>query len=95
MRELANFLKIDANNSVQRERRQITIMYRTMILNALYDLKKNCPKAKRFLRTIEEQELWYADIERHTLKKIVSWVKNNDLPPYKSWRYQWSDSVRG
>lgn len=95
MRELANFLKIEADNSQQRQRRQITIMYRTMVLNALYDLKKGCPQAKRFLRTVADEELWYANLERDTLERIVSWVEQNDMPPYKMWRYQWSDSVRG
>lgn len=76
--------------------RSIILLYRTVILDALYDLAKNCPKAHSWLFTPSADLTEVADYANVTVGQIqsialsVQW-EGIKLPAWRIWRYTWAD----
>lgn len=77
--------------------RRIILLYRTVILDAFYDLTKNCPKAKAWLFTPSAdlaEVADYADLTVEQVQKIATAITSKTvlLPAWRIWRYTWADS---
>lgn len=76
--------------------RSIILLYRTVLLDAFYDLAKNCPQANDWLLTPSAdlaEVTDYAHVTMGQIHRIAEGIKakNIKLPPWRIWRYTWAD----
>lgn len=76
--------------------RGIMLLFRTVILNAVYDGLKGCPEAKKWLLTPSadmQQVADYANLTPAWVQRVSIEVLSNKhpMPPYRIWRYLWAD----
>lgn len=76
--------------------RAIKMLFRTVILHAIYDGLKGCPEARRWLLTPSEDLHHVSDLAnlcphwvRCTSRDILA--KKHTMPAYRVWRYLWAD----
>lgn len=76
--------------------RSVILLFRTVIIAAIYDGIKGCPEARDWLLTpsADIQEVAdLADLPCCWLRRIAHQVftRKTSLPPYRVWRYLWAD----
>ena len=76
--------------------RPIQLLFRTVILNALYDGLKGCHEAQAWLLTPSADLDYVSDFAQvppawvcHISQEILN--KMHPMPPYRLWRYLWAD----
>lgn len=72
------------------------LLFRTVILDAFYDLAKQCPKAEAWLLTPSAdlaEVADYAEVTPDQVHAIAHSIKAGliKLPAWRIWRYTWSD----
>ena len=73
------------------------LLYRTVLLDAFYDIAKNCPKAREWLLTLSPDLVEvadYADVTLGQVQSIAASIQSGEikLPAWRIWRYTWADS---
>jgi len=76
--------------------RSIILLYRTVLLDAFYDLRKNCPHAQAWLFTPSTdlaEVADYANVSVGQIRQIAEGIqaKSIHLPPWRIWRYTWAE----
>ena len=89
---LACFFDIPQNDTT----RPVQLLFRTVILNALYDGLKGQKEAKHWLLTPSadmEEVCDFAHLSPSWVRRISREILNNQhpMPAYRIWRYLWAD----
>lgn len=96
--------KISANHPLARlfdiplrePNRDIQLLYRTVILRALYEGLKGCSDARTWL-LIPSPDMTdvsdFANLCPHWIRRISREIlqRKHPMPPYRVWRYLWAD----